>query len=762
MKPLLVACALAALVITFFLVQNDGGSTAPELPPLTDVARAVDGPAAELADTTNIETTPVAPRVEVIAEKAESTPIAVTDAPPALARTTATLTVRVVDEDGAGVQRVNVALQPTPEEIPALRTGRGNGYTMVQGSTAQDGRVTLEVSAGRPLELRAVGFGETSEGTVLVDSLAVGARAEATIIVKTRNDLVLEGRVVDAANGAGLEGIELRVEHQSGFRGSREQRPYALPPASKPDAVTDVTGRFQMSVKSWQTSTALCTGAGWSPRFARLHRAASARGGDPAARAEAREIEPIEIALLRAARIEGAVMGARTPTVARVSIGGHGLSTEESSGDWYSNLYGRVYQRDADVDAHGMFTLEDLPANADLTLTLADATTGEARLRDAQPFRIAPGATHRASWTIGSGGRFECSVQHATGAPAPDEELWLLAYGDAYPGPTADRWTPLQRARTDSAGRCAFADVQPGRWVVALAPASKRGAGDASVRYAVATAIESPGASVPVSFTLHTGLYIAGTVLAPDGTPTPAYVSAGNASYRGDAQGSPVRAGKFRIGPLLPGRYRLTAHGPGSTSEGAAPLTDSDPVLAEAGSEGVELWLRAGCDFELSAIDAGTGEPTLGKFTLVPQERETAVYSGGYRTSATFGGQAPGRYRVLACTEEGLVGSLEVEAAAGERRALTIPVAPGGSVRVDYRGQARMLAVWLEESGARMGLVYVPSGGSESLSAPAGSYTLRTFVAEFDHATQTLSRLNEGTRAVEITVGGEVTIEIEH
>jgi hypothetical protein len=698
----------------------------------------------------------------VIAANAESTPTAVTDASPTTARTTATLTVRVVDEDGAGVQRVNVALQPTPEEIPALRTGRGNGYTMVQGSTAKDGRVTLEVSAGRPLELRAVGFGETSEGTVLVDSLAVGARAEATIVVKTRNDLVLEGRVVDAASGAGLEGIELRVEHQSGFRGSRDQRPLALPPASKPDAVTDATGRFQLSVKSWQTSTALCTGAGWSPRFARLHRAASPRPGDAAARVEAREIEPVEIALLRAARIEGVVIGGRTPTVARVSSDGHGLSGEESSGDWYLNLYGRVYQRQADVDTHGMFTLEDLPANADLTLTLADATTGETLLRDAQPFRIAPGATHRASWTLGSGGRFECSVQHAAGAPAPDEELWLLALGDAYPGPTEERWTPLQRARTDASGRCAFDDVQPGRWVVALAPASKRGARDASVRYAVTATIGSPGASVPVPFTLHPGLYITGTVLAPDGTPTPTYVSAGNADYRGDAQPSPEKDGKFRLGPLLPGRYRISAHGRGVTPEGSTPLTDSDPVLAEAGAEGVELRLRAGCDFELTAIDALTGEPAPSRFTLVPQERESAVYSGGYRATASLSGQAPGRYRVLARTEQGLVGSVEVEGAAGERRAVTVPVAPGGKVRVDYRGEARALAVWLEESGARVGLVYVHPGGSESLAASAGSYTLRTFVAEFDHATQAISRLNEQTRAVEITAGGEVAIEIEH
>ena len=56
-------------------------------------------------------------------------------------------------------------------------------------------------------------------------------------------------------------------------------------------------------------------------------------------------------------------------------------------------MYGRAYQREAQVDATGTFTLEDLPANADLTLMLVDAATGKLLLRDAQPFRVAPGAT---------------------------------------------------------------------------------------------------------------------------------------------------------------------------------------------------------------------------------------------------------------------------------------------------------------------------------------------------------------------------------
>jgi len=762
MKYLLVACALAALVVSFVVVRSDDRGAGPELPALTNVARAADGPGTELVESLRAGAPPVVARVEVVSDDAGSASTVVERDGPAPARTTASLTVRVVDEDGAGVHRVNVLLQPTPDEIPALRTGPGNGHTFVQGNTDRGGNVTLEVSAGRPLELRAGGFGETSQGSVLVDPIAAGASAEATIVVKTRQDLVLEGRVVDAESGAGLEGIELRVEQQSGFSESRDQRPQPLPPASGPDAVTDAAGRFQVPVKSWRTSMALCTGAGWSPRFARLHEAIPVDPRDVTAPIETPEAEPIEVALQRAARIEGTVLGARAPIQARVVIDGHALGPAESLGDWAFALYGRAYQREAHVDASGTFTLEDLPANADLTLMLVDAATGELLLRDARPFRVAPGATHRASWTLGSGGRFECSVQHPTGAPAPDEELWLLASDEAGPGPTEARWTPLQRARTDSSGRCTFEDVQPGRWIVALAPSSERSAGAASVRYAVAAKIDAPGASTLVPFTLHPGLYISGTVLAPDGTPTPAYVSAGNADYHGDSQGSSMRGeGRFRLGPLLPGRYRISAHGPSATLEGATPLTDSDPVTAEAGAEGVELWLKAGCEFELSALDSATQEPTACTFTLIPQGSEFATYTGGFRAAATISGQAPGRYRVLARTEQGLVGAVDVEVAAGERRAVTVPVAVGGGVRVVYGGAEQVLTIQLEQSGARVGFTTVPSGDSVTLRVPAGSYTLRTFVHAFDHATQLLSRTREETRMVEVTAGSEVTIEIE-
>jgi hypothetical protein len=250
-------------------------------------------------------------------------------------------------------------------------------------------------------------------------------------------------------------------------------------------------------------------------------------------------------------------------------------------------------------------------------------------------------------------------------------------------------------------------------------------------------------------------------VVAPDGAPTACYVSAGNAGFRGDAQGSSTNSGNFRIGPLLPGRYQVSASHSGAARADSPPLTGSDPQTVDAGTEGVELRLKAGCDLEVSAIDAASGDPVPATFTLVPAERETAIYTGGFRDSAVLGGQPPGRYRVLARTEGGLVGSVQVEVAAGERRALTIPVNPGGSVRVAYGGPARVLTVGLEEGGARLGLVYVPSGNSESLYAPAGDYTLRLSVREYDHATQAMNTLHEETRAVQITVGSEASVEIE-
>jgi hypothetical protein len=190
-------------------------------------------------------------------------------------------------------------------------------------------------------------------------------------------------------------------------------------------------------------------------------------------------------------------------------------------------------------------------------------------------------------------------------------------------------------------------------------------------------------------------------------------------------------------------------------------MTSSDPVAIEAGTEGVELRLKAGCDVELTALDAATGEPVPCTFTLVSHETVGLSRTGGNQSTATLGGQAPGRYGALARAADGRIGCVQLELAAGERRKATIPIGPGGNVRVIYGGESPTLCVALEDNGARVGFAFVSPGDSDVLSAPVGRYSLRLSVGAFDLETQTRKTLREETHAVEITAGGEVVVNSE-
>lgn len=760
MKPFLLLVFLSALLLTFFVLQRGNERPASGLQSPVRAEQAPGDPIEPERLDEGERAARLAGRVEAQQDPAEAVTEGASIDDAASARATATLAVRVIDELGVGVARANVVLEPTPAEIPALSSGRNSGTTYVQGSTDRDGWTTLEVTAGRPLELRSMSFGETSPGSVRVGALAAGARAEATIEVRRGADLDVGGRVVAEESGAPIPGVEVRVEQVGGFSSNSRAKPQPLPPTSRPDAITDADGRFRVEVKSWANTVALFTCAGWSPRIARLHMVTVHVQDDTSSAAPETPAE-VEVTLLRAAKIEGTVSGAPGPTLARASIASQALIAEDESRDWSLYQHRVEYLMTATVAASGTFALEHVPAQASLVLSLSEAATGALLLQDPAPVRLAPGATHRVDWALGSGGRFDCSVQHASGAPGQDEELWLFALGPARPGGATDAsWKPLKRARTDASGRAPFEDVPLGQWVVALAPTSGRPS-DTTLRYAVLATMDAPGATVSVPFTLHAGLYISGTIVAPDGTPTSAFLSAASAAFRTHMQESSTKSGRFRLGPLLPGSYRLSAARSGPTPEGMAPLTASDPVFAEAGAEGVELRLKAGCELVLSALDAETGEAVPAEFTVLPQWLETATFTGGFRASATVGGQAPGLYRVLARTEGGLVGVVAAEVGAGERRAVAVSVGAGGSVRVAYGGPARVLHATLERDGARFGLAWIQSGESEVLRAPAGTYTLRTAVREYDPVLQRLTTLSEDTREVTVVAGGEVALDIE-
>jgi hypothetical protein len=547
-------------------------------------------------------------------------------------------------------------------------------------------------------------------------------------------------------SGEPIAGIHVHLQHAS--ESDRPKRP--LPPRAEPDAVTDAAGEFRVPAMSWRRCFVLCTGAGWSPRLAHLNRPTAA---------DKIEDTPVTIALLRAARIDGTVSGASGSTLALAEVSSIDLVDFDQPNPETIDYFNAQYELEAAVDGGGHFTFESAPVLAELSLTLADAATRELLLLEPDDLELAPGTTHAVTWSIGAGGSLVVRVRTEDGAPAPDEELWLLTGKEGGAGATEPYWTPTFRAHTDPLGSATFDDLRPGSWLVALAPASTRRDPEC-IRYAVWATIPSLGAVVPVDLTLYKGLYISGTVRAPDGTPRATYVQADGEGLRAYVRADDCKGGAFRLGPLKRGRYALLASGSIATAAGEAPLTNSTTVHVEAGATDVELLLGGGSDLLLAAVDRSSGAPVPALFGCWRVGEEGATWMDGRSKSRPLGGLAPGPHVVLARTDDGRIGVTEVEVVAGGRIPVTVEVAAGGRVRVRHGGSAGRLSVSLESGLGPLGIADARPTEVAELLAPPGEYTPHLLVREFDVATQTLTTLRDERRKVTVTAGGVVELEL--
>jgi len=553
----------------------------------------------------------------------------------------ATLAVNVVDEGGVGLPRLQVSLQPTLAELDAARKEVPDGISPLRHISAQSdasGWLTLQVPAGRALELRCSGVGsKNSSETVDIEALEPGSNAEALIRIRTRPDTEVYGRVVDAATGAPLSGIAVHVSEKLG----QSSRIEALPLPEAPHAVTDVNGEFRAPARSWLTTGAVFTGAGWSPQLAWL-RNADDWAGDGTSGAPS---DAVEVALRPSACIEGMVNNGRPGLVIRGKV-----AQRELVRDIRDNVqrlqriegFGGDFELTAIVDEVGAFVLHDVPSAAAVHLSLTEEQRRSLVLQEPSPVRVDAGSTHRVNWILGRGGRLVCTVRETNGDPGVDEEVWLAPAGEG-PGRV---WglpvSPSKRARTDQRGVAVFEDVQPGSWIVALAPLQQRRAepGDAA-RYAVAATIDASGEVVPVELTLHRDQWITGRVVAPDGSPAPSSISAFRGDHSAHVQWHEFVDGAFRLGPLLPGRYTMQASRFGRDDDGGPPLMGSEFVEFDAGATDVELRLRLGVAVVLTAIDPKSDVAVPARIELVGRGLATGT-AQGVEPKVTFAGHEPG------------------------------------------------------------------------------------------------------------------------
>lgn len=649
------------------------------------------------------------------------------DDPPDPVPATGTVHVTVVDENGDGVFKAHVVVKPSEEESAA-----------VSGQTDPDGLAILGVPAGSALSIDVFKFNETSRETVDVKALAAGEEREIVVAVKTRADRELTGRVVADEDGRPLADVAVHVERSTSF--SSRATPFVL--RGSPAARTDEDGVFRVPYASWASEVATFSVAGRGPRRAVLKDAGGTEG--------------LVVHLQRGARLSGRITG-EIPAGARVEAEASGYELFEASASALT-LSGDV-TFSAPVERNGSFAFEDLPSGVRLKLRLVAGR--ETLLQEPRPRALQPGGSAEVEWALNSGGRIVGRVTDASGEPMADHVVWLLTQDEARPGLLESYVTPLRRSRSDDAGRFSFEGVRTGVWTVGLAPAD-RGTDmtEAHAPVAVAVTVEPAAGDAEVALTVHRGLVLTGRVVDPEGNPIQAFVSVAGGAYLSERSESD---GKFRIGPLLPGEYRVHA---GTFGTGGLLLADSEaaPVTVGGATEELVLRLRLGGSLAGIALDDGTGDPVPANIVLTAAEGRTAWSRSGEESEFEFGGLLPGHYHLTATTQDGRIGILndfEVEAGVARRR-LEVFLVPGGFVRVGYDGPGEVGNYEIEVDGARIATDGLYSGTRARCVVPPGKVTVAFRVIDRTSAVRPFPVLFEERRTVEVDAGEEVEVFFAH
>ncbi|MDA1264382.1 MAG: carboxypeptidase-like regulatory domain-containing protein [Planctomycetota bacterium] len=649
---------LLALLVIVLVVQLDPDSAADAV-----TVTGLDG-AGEVARTDadlEVAGDDAPGRAEVSTEDREE---AAAPSPAAdLASEVGVLELLVVDDDLLGVAQAHVILdleQVIEEHAVGEQPAHGIQRPL-QAQTDAEGRARLEVPPARKGSLRVLLL--SGVGHMLprdFEPLQAGETRSITLVLRTKADREVTGVVLAAELGTPIPSIQVHATPWRGTHRSRAPMPLAID--GPPTTITDGAGEFSVPAYSWAASTATFSGSGWSPMSVRL--------GDQG--------EGVVVRLRRSGRLVGCVTCSKPGVLTvRAITPGHNLI---EGPDAVSMSPGEVCF-DTQVGVDGAFQLEDLPSRVPLELQVL--RSGKLAYEHADMLTIEPDGTQHFEWNLGRGGAISGHVHHPTGTPAVDQEIWLVPAAQASGTMLSIHDQARTRVRSDEHGAYRFDDVQPGSWAVGLRPARERDATVAPMARQVQVPLE--GGEVQVDLVVHQGLFLEGQVLDPAGEPTRAYVMTfgGPNSVSHDID-DPQQG--FRLGPLVPGSYRLFAM-PSSSSEltGAEPITAT--VTEEGGESGLVLQLRQGSSISGRILGSDGEEVRARAYLMQPKDRLTATspQDGEFE----FDGIPAGTHHLSVISEDGRVGWLEgiVVEAGNPRDDLEVVVEPGAWVTLLYKGE---------------------------------------------------------------------------
>ncbi len=292
------------------------------------------------------------------------------------------------------------------------------------------------------------------------------------------------------------------------------------------------------------------------------------------------------------------------------------------------------------VDDDGRFELRDLPPDVPLELVRLSDDPFPRRLHD-RLLVLAAGSVTELT--------FDWEASSAVFGTVVDEGGRTVA-GIRVDCVRRPEWH-LVTTTTDASGVFRFGELRPGEYLIRLGPnEGDRISRDRTVRLPRGETRAADLVAVPAA-------YISGRVLGEDGRPLrsegvwPSYVHVLALNEHGPTSGPCDEDGRFRLGPLVPGRYMLSCGG--TTNSLRAP---PESVEIDAPSSGVEIrWVPAG-DVRVRVTDEAGAVVSAVVVLHEWSGREHYVTNPRSSGPPYFGGVRPGAHTVIATARDGRVG----------------------------------------------------------------------------------------------------------
>ena len=387
-------------------------------------------------------------------------------------------------------------------------------------------------------------------------------------------------------------------------------------------------------------------------------------------------------------------------------------------------------------DESGVAVFEALPARAALALC-SRGRLGEMP-RYPGHLWLEPGERRELTWRIPSPATLEGRLLDQHGRPVADREIWLTREAlNVSPGRerlylrafSSDPARLFARAKSDGSGAWRFEGVRAGSWWIG--PGALQDA-DASEVAPVAQRLEVQGSASGILLRASRGLFVAGHVQLPDGTPVErGQIEADSAL---GVTGCSIAAGRFRLGPLEPGPHSLRAQGWFLHAPGEMGHTPSERVEAQPGGGELTLVLGVGAALQGVCLDAQSRRPIASEVTLSCAQLGTSAtcVSTWGPSGFLLRGLLPGTYELFARSSSGLAGSaqgLRVERGR-TLEGVVVVLSEGARLWLGYSGPAARARFELSRDGRPLLTTSLRSGERELQIVPAGVVSVRAFADE--------------------------------